>query len=250
MASAQQEVVQGTFEMLKGTGTTNGSDLWSILLACSAEIYPFVPVNDSLANVDAYAIDMIDPAIPSTWNGFIASDFTTTGVTGGAGKYLAMKRAPSNFGQNDIGFDTYSRSGGAGFGSNIAIGTTTTDINSSGATMYISNNFGFYSANTPASAGNNGDGLGLHSINRVNSSQLSAYKRGVHVNTKSGTSETPTSNKFYGFANNSNGTSERNIIFEQAMLCARCSFTTNQLVDWNDVWEYYQTNIITGGRNV
>ena len=250
MATLQQEVIQGTFQRLKGLGTTFGSDLWTKLHDSNSEVYPFAPVSDSTVSASACAIDMIDPSVSATFTNFTLTDFDVTGITGGSTKYLEMKRAPSDFGQNDFGLDTYSCQGASGFGSNVAIGATTSDINSSGANIYVSSNYGFYCLNGVSDAGGNTDGLGLISSNRKTAANLQLYKRGILLNSKNSASQTQTSNKLYGFANNSNGTSERNITLKQAMLCARCSLTDNEIVDWNDVWEYYQTNIITGGRNV
>lgn len=250
MEYLQMITVVNTYLMLKGADTTNNSDLWTILDGSNSEIYPFVPVSDTLANASAYALDMVDPSIAATWVNFTTGDFSVNGVTGGSTKYLAMKRAPSDFGQNDAGADAYSRSSLAGT-SNVVVGATAVAIGSSSSTLLnISSNLTYSIVNTNTSGGTvTSSGLGLFSVNRNNSANVQTYDSGVQINSVTLTSVAPTTNKFYGVANNTNGTAERNFTGQLAMVCARSGFTAAEITDWNEVWEYFQTNIITGGRN-
>lgn len=250
MAAAQQQVIQGLFQRLKGIGTTNSSDLWTKLSSSNSEIYPFAPVDDSTVSIPAYALDLVDPSTPATWNGFILSDYAVTGVSGGTSKYLAMKRAPSDYGQNDVGVDAYVRAAG-GFPGLVGVGASASGANSNAVLVQPSSTGGFYKVNTTVfpsySATTN---KGLQSAQRDNASTNAAYVRGILVASNSSASVTPTINIFYGLANNTGTTSERNYTNEVAMVASRCSFTTTEMQDWNECWEYYQTNIITGGRNV
>ena len=250
MGAVQQTAIQGTFQRFKGIGTTNGSDLWTKLVACNSEIYPFVPVDDLTVSIAAYALDMVDPSTPAIWYGFVPSDYSVTGITGGIGKYLAMKRAPSDFGQNDVGTDAYSRNATGNYNTRAYMGAVTTDINSNGVIPIISTSLGGYKINSTSFEGHNTNGIGLHSHNRNGASTNQLYKDGVLVYSGTIASVAPTTNKFYGFAYNKNGTSDRNFVGELAMICDRCSFNAVEMSDWFEVWDYYQTNVITGGRNV
>ena len=251
MGVVQQEAIQGLFQRLKGVGTTYGSDLWSLLLASNSEIYSFCPVDDSTVSIPAYAIDLVNPSIAAVWNGFIPTDYTVTGVTGGVGKYLAMKRSPSDFGQNNIGIHVYSRTTVAGL-SNTGIGASSAgDISGNRAFVFVSTNYGYYAANDTPDNLFNTSTLGLISAQRIVSTSKEKYLNGVLVNIASVASTTPTTNKFYGFANNGNGTASRALTgCELALIAATCSFTINEMYDFYEAIQYYQTNVITGGRNV
>jgi hypothetical protein len=250
MGALQQNTIQELVQMLKGVGTIYGSNLWSKLATSNSEIYPFCPVDDSTVNASAYAVDLINPSITATFNNFIITDFSVNGITGGATKYFAMKRAPSDFGQNDIGIDAYCRSTLTGLGSTIAIGASNSSNFTGNAAYLFTSSDGHYALNQAGSSVFNAPSTGLTSINRILSTAHTKWRNGVLLNTASVTSITPSTRKFYGFANNSGGTVDRLFSGQLAMLSARCGFTNNEMIDWFQSWNYYQTNIITGGRNV
>ena len=242
MAAAQQGVIQGLVERLKGFGTTYGSDLWTKLSSSNSEIYPFTPVDDSTVSIPAYALDMVDPSVAAIWNGFIPTDFAVTGVTGGSSKYLAMKRAPSDFGQNDVGCDAFTRSA-IGGDQNSMLGATDGNYTNG---VFI--NSGFNAANCTYRTGTV-TATGFHSVSRIISTEFKYYKDGITNITHINTSQPPTTKKCYGFGVNS-GVLNRPYTGELSMLALRCGLTANEMQDWFESWEYYQSNIITGGRNV
>jgi len=245
MAIAQQQVIQGLFQRIKGIGTTFGSDLWTLLVNSNSEVYPFCPVSDSVINVAACAVDMIDPSVTASFVNFLPSDFTANGITGASSKYMEMKRAPSDFNQNSIGIDGYNRSSLIGTRTIVGVNDGTA-ANSTGTLAFLSN----YKINGSFVLFTDSSVLGLNSLNRTTATHADRYRDGVLVKSQTNTSAAPITNKFYGFANNTGSVSEYYFTGELAMIAARRGFTTNEMADWNEAWLYYQTNIITGGRNV
>ena len=243
MAVPQKAAVQWVYQALKGYGTTFGSDLWTKLVTSNSEIYAFTPVSSVVASLPTMAIDWIDTATPCTIVGFTPSDVANDGVTGGNGKYLIMKTAPSDFGQNDAGADAFGRTTLSGFSANSAIGSNKgANGDTEGTLIFISNNTFIDKVNSVNTARVNTNGIGMHSVNRVLSTQSQFWFNGV-LYPKTSTSTTPSTSKFYGFSTNANGTPWRNINGKLAMLSARCGFTNNEMNDWNEIWQYFAAHM-------
>jgi hypothetical protein len=250
MAILQQEVIQGTFQRLKGTGTTYGSDLWTKLSNSNSEIYPYTPVSDSIASAAAYAVDMINPDVLAVFNNFIPADYSVNGVIGNPTKYLAMKRSPSDYDQNSIGADTYGRNVSTS-AQHCTVGASASDANGNATLVQTCGVEAFKVNSTLFTIIGVNNLIGLSSINRTTSTTQEYYNDGVLTKTAAATSLTPTTTKFYGHAySKSDLTSDRNSNQQLAMVASRCGFTAFEMNDWFEVWDYYQTNIITGGRNV
>lgn len=245
MAAAQQEVVQGTFQRLKGSGTTFGSNLFAKLTSSNGELYAFTPVSSAVVSLPAIAIDWVDPSTLSTIVGFVPSDVSNDGVTGGAGKYLELKRAPSDYGQNDLSIHAFSQSSGlTGFNNITPIGASdSASLAGNKSYFYASTSYGAFSANTASFTRLDAASDGLISINRDNSATHEKYINGLLIGSGTIASTTPSTNTFYGFAAHAGSTSFSNFSGKLAMVCNANSFTTNELTDWNDVWQYFTTNM-------
>ena len=58
-ADNQKAVVNNTVLMLKGNGTVNGSNVWTLLSGGNSVILPYVPKDDSTAYLQGYALDLL-----------------------------------------------------------------------------------------------------------------------------------------------------------------------------------------------
>jgi hypothetical protein len=237
MASPQQQLSQWMYSSLKGANTTFGSDLWSKFVNSNGEIYVFMPVSNASVSLPTIAINLVDVDNPIPIVGFVPSDVETNGVTGGAGKYLAMNNAPSDFGQNNISTHIFTRSLFSGFSNHVTMGATTGSINTSGSTMQVSTNTGGASLNNIFVASNFYE-IGTNSLVRSAAGEFKFYANGVLKTTLSVASTTPTTNKFYGFGNNSNGTLERAFTGKLVVIANCEAFTANEEADWNEIWQY------------
>jgi len=244
MAAAQQEVVYTTYQMMKGAGTTFGSDLYAKLVACSGEVYAFTPVSSAVVSLPTIAIDWIETATPCTIVGFVAGDVANDGLTGANGKYLILKRAPSDFGQNDVGIDAYSRTVKTGHSGVIAGG-----VYSGISTLFtrLSQTNGYAGCNSPASTSHPSQtaGVGLVSLNRIESASFKIYTNGVNTGTAIAVSSAPSTLKAYAFSSNNNNSPspQGEFVGKLPMVAFRCGFTANEMADWFEVWDYFQANM-------
>jgi len=245
MEGTQQEVVQETFKRLKGIGTSFGSNLFAKLLAANGELYAFTPVSSAVVSLPTIAIDWIEPSVLSTIVGFVPSDVANDGVTGGSGKYLALKRAPSDYSQNDISIHAFSQTAGlTGFTNITPIGASdNSGLGGNRSYFYASTTYGAFAANTTSATRIDAASDGLFSINRDNASTHEKYIDGLLIGSGSLTSTTPSTNTFYGFAVHAGATSYSNFSGKLAMICNADSFTANELTDWNEVWQYFTANM-------
>lgn len=252
MATTQQAAIFNFVSALKGTGTPNGSDLWTCFENTNSEIYPYCPVSDSLATADGYQVDLIDPTVDAVLNNFTAGDITTNGVTSGSGKYLAMKRAPNTFGQNDIAVHVYPRTssasaismeiGSINSGTWSGIGVSLWPRWSAGIAMHCNSAYSL--------TGTYSDGQGLLTVQRDNASSMEYYQDSVQIGTAALASSAPISQTFYGHATRLTSGVGYEGTNQLALLAATCSMDANERADWFFAVDQYQTEVITGGRNV
>ena len=252
MAVVQQTAIFNFVAALKGTGTPNGSDLWTCFDTSTSEIYPYCPVSDSLATADGYQIDLIDPTVDAVLNNFTAGDITTLGVTSGTGKYLAMKRAPNTFGQDDLAVHVYPRTS-----SISAISMEIGSINAASWTgigvslwPHWSTGIAMHCNSTYSLTGTYSDGQGLLTVQRDNASTMEYYQDSVQIATTAFASSAPISQTFYGHATQLTTGVAYEGTNQLALLAATCSMTANERADWFFAVDQYQTQVITGGRNV
>lgn len=252
MDAVQQAAIFNLVDALKGTGTPNGSDLWTCFDTSNSEIYLYCPVSDSVAAADGYQVDLIDPSADATLTNFTAGDITTLGVTSGSGKYLAMKRAPDDFGQNDIAVHVYSRTssisaismeiGTINAASWTGIGVTLWPRWSAGIAMHCNSGYSL--------TGTYSDGQGLLTVQRDNASSMEYYQDGVQIGTAALASSAPISQTFYGHATRLTSGVGYEGTNQLALLAVTCALTADELEDFEYAVEQYQTQVITGGRNV
>jgi hypothetical protein len=251
MAATQQEVVQGTFQRLKGINSTS-ENLHAFFLANGVRIFGYTPVSDSVVNIDAYGLDMIQLG-QQTFHGYVASDFTVQGLKGGAGKYTKTGMYATSFPLNDLGGDVYCRTA---LSNTIAMSFGSLDT-----ATYNANGYSLWPRWGNAIAkhlnSNRLDGVaiasskGLLSVQRISATQVSTLLNGGLVSIQNLNSASRPVLEIYGHAANSPSGAVYYDPSEHAWLCpARPTMTATQMTAYNEVVEYYQTNIITGGRNV
>ncbi len=252
MGAHQQLVVQGMYQRLKGTGTTFGSNLWTIFKNSGTRIFGYTPVDDSTVNVAAYGLDMIQLAL-QTFHGYAPSDYTVNGLIGGVGKYTKTGMYTTNFGLNNIGGDVYRRTTGNGF--EMSFGTMTSNYWGSatdGYTLWPRYSGSIYThANSGWVGGLGSNGIGHTAMQRTSNSNISIYKDGILLANLNKVSVAQSALEIYGHATNSSVGAIYNDPAEHAWLCpARPMLTANEMSDYYEVVKYYQENIITGGRHV
>jgi hypothetical protein len=234
MNIAQQEVINNTVQRLRGIGTTFSSDLLTRLIATNSEIYPFCPVSNSVANINSYAIDLIEPAIPATWIGFLPSDISVNGVVGGSTKRLQTKRSTNDFDADSLGFD---------FKYNL-LSTTNAMIAFAAGNSVMQLNIKAFRLNS-ATVINGTSPIGFYSMNKHLSTtvQLLIDNTLAYTGTPATAARTADIATWFNLSTGSNPFTGR-----LSMLSFRCGFTPQELSDWYEVWNYYNSNIITGGR--
>lgn len=243
MNAIQQTAINGFVTRLKGTGTTNGTDLFSAFGITA--IYPYCPIDDSTANANAYKLNLINPANNViTFTNFVAGDFQPTGLSGGTGKIADTGIDIDAAAYNNYMFSFYSRDLGASgraMGALNAAGSRAIDSGFTGATSYV--NF-YRNTSATTSAITNTQGLFTEWFENQyrNTTQFSTNTSVnflldnknifLHSRNFNGAANAPSSNEFAGFA------------------IGTQNFTAAAVQDWNEAWSYYQSNVITGGRNV
>lgn len=246
MGATQQAAISGFVERLKGTGTTNGSDLWTLFTGDGAVLFPLCPVDDSTANAAAYKIDLLDPTNFGTYNNFVGGDITPSGVIGGSTKYFQATVNPDDFAQNDIGAHFYCRSDTASttqadVGTIVSGFSVYTKYNSSNSIIRI-NETGFPGFTSTSSV------LGLMSYVRTDAADVDWYIDGTLEQTQSSGSEAPDTTEicFHAIGTTATNPSSRSL----ALYAVTAGMTANEVQDFGEAVEWYQTNVITGGRNV
>lgn len=238
----QQAAINGFVTRLKGMGTTNSTNFWSGAFNVTS-IYPYCPSNDSTASAAGYKLDLLR-VNDITYTNFIAGDFTPTGATGGAGKIANTGIGIDAAAYNDYMISFYSRdlsASGRVMGALNAAATRALDPAFTGATTY--NNF-YRNTGSSSDAITNTQGLFTESQNKQyrNTTQFGTRQSAnflldnkdifLHSRNFNGAPNAPISNEFAGFA------------------VGTKNFTAAAIQDWFECWDWYQTNVITGGRNV
>lgn len=239
MATPQQEMAQTFYQMMKGTGTTNGSDLHTKMVNSNSVIIAFTPVSNTQVSLAPIAINLVDPSEVLPIVGFSVADVAIDGVTGGTGKYIRMSRSPSTFGQNDVAVHAWGR--GAASGSNLtAIGCQTGG--SSVLLVRISTSNGAWAVNDAGKLKNT-DGLGLHTSMRRLSSTSTFYKEGALSDSNTVASQTPSAQEIYAFAFNNNGSASQFYPRKLALVAATCSFTDAEYQDFTEMMNFFANNM-------
>ena len=242
MGDVQKTAICGFIDRLKGNNTTNGSDIWTKAVSSNALIYPLCPIDDSTANANAYNIELISQAALGNFINFVPADITPNGVQGGTGKYFNTTVNHSLYPQNNNSIGGYINIGNTGSEQiagvtppNFYLQASTVSfiwrLNSSGGGTYI-------------------DAVrdGMFIAQRNNSNNTNLYKNGVLVSSISLASSTPASKSvfFHRVSGLNTYFSGRFTMYIYGMP----SMTPNEQADFYEAVQWYQTNVITGGRNV
>ena len=253
ITGANQQSVLNTFVlMLKGTGTTNSSNLFSKIYA----LYPYCPIDESTATATAYSYNLINPAtFQIAWTGFVSGNYTVNGVIGGSGKYGRSGFIPSVSGDIDsLALTAYSRTDTANNSTALGCRINSTTGNTFLQPRLVSGNK--LSARISSLASNTQStstvtSLGLLTGNRTDALTVSMYKNGVNVGERTNIANNSLCTfEAYVHAYNNSGSAASNDTREYAGFSIHQGFTVNEMADFFEAWDYYQTNIISGGRNV
>jgi hypothetical protein len=251
MQLQQRLSINNFYRGLKGEGTPNGSDLWTLATSTNARIFPLIPLTDSTANALAYSLDAVsNGVIKGTYTNFVSSNFTQNGVIGGTTKFFNSGTSPSNYAIDDVGGSFYSRtniqSNVIDFGARDTSSTNQFGINvrySPNSLIAVINNNVF----TPVS---NSNSTGFFSITR-NESNLLAYRNSSLILNQTEPTTLRSINNFYFHAINQGGTafapSSRQLCFYEVGMPY---LNANQQLDFYTIVQRLQSNVIVGGRQI
>lgn len=247
MGIVQKNAVNNRYKRYKNIiPTPNGSNLWTIFNAqiVKPRIWIHCPVNDSTANAAAYNVEFISKSVLGTFNNFVAGNFTPQGVIGGATKFFDSGIAPNQFPQTSVGIGVYCRTNAnvasleCGAGGSCYIFTRT----SGNLNFRINDN----TSNLLAVA----DSLGLIQIQRNGSSKQS-YKKGILHQSVTVAATTHLNTNIFFHANNSSGSPSSESSKQLSGYFAGLPLlTANEISDMNWIEDLYNTEVITGGRQV
>lgn len=258
MGEIQKKAINNFYKSLKGIGTPNGSNIYSLAVSSGARIFPLCPTNNSTASANAYKLDMISNGVISgTYNNFVSGDFTPNGVIGGATKYFNAGISPSAYPQNNFSYGYYNRTSTQQLSFECGTNNLVVPLNyNSIAIRYSTGSVTFWRVNesTPSSGiptVSAANSLGLITCSRSDSSNEFLYKGTTQLSTRVLASSTPTSNNMYFHGINNGGS----LVQESTrQLCGYFiglpHLTANQRIDLNFSINLFNTEIITGGRQV
>jgi hypothetical protein len=255
MEDIQRAAICGFVARLKGTGTTNGSNLWSSMVSRGARLFPLCPISDIKGNALAYQMDLISASSLGTYNNFIAGDFLPTGVKAisPTGKYFDSGALMSSYDFNDVSIGLYNRDNRLSttvYAAGTYDGTVSTDI----ALRQSSSVSIGYGVNDSISLRNvnslNNDGLII--TNRTSTSSINVSRNNITIDTFASTRFAPSAiYNLYFHALNNIGSAAVSSDYELSMyIVGSKSFTSDELTDFNESVQWYQQNVITGGRDV
>jgi hypothetical protein len=253
MDATAKDWVLGFMLRLKGIYTTFNENVFAQLEATNAELYAMFPDTSATASVAGYSINAIDPTRNATMVGFVSGDATGNGLEGGSGKYMIMNNAPSDYGQNDVGIDTYVRTSTQ---LSVQIGAGDGDITSNDSGVQIgtinSNDRAYVKANTKAfltisNTSKNPKNVGFLTVQRDNSTNANISESANIFEIFGDPILTPSSEVFYGMALNNSGTAARNTSESVSCLINRPYLEECALKTLAEAVIWLQTQI---GRNV
>ena len=245
LGATQKAVINEFVLMLKGNGTTNSSDIWTLLTGTSSVILPYIPKDDSIAYYDGYALDLMSATSVVTWANFTAGDITPSYLKGGAlsGKYGIVSVQPSDFDQNSFAATFYARTFTSS--NNRAYGTTT----NFGAS---DNTFNLMPFRVNQTSNSNGSAIpatpSVVTNRRIASASVQQFVNGVEVSSQSSSSSTPNALDFYIHAINNGGSPTLYNGDEFAGFAFTVGMTNDEIKDFYEAIQYLNDNIITGGR--
>jgi len=253
MGGRAKDAVNRLVWMLKGNGTTNATDLWTLLTSTNAAWYIYCPNNDSTAYFDGYKIDLLNPTHTGTFINMVSGDISVEGVKGGSGKALNMDVQPADFDINNIMCHFYQSKYGFEY-LTCPMGVHTTDQSSVGVSA-------FWQFNTTASIirVNNGGGgsyptkqsiTGVLSFGRDSSTIIRTATNGSFDGSAAIASSSTISEDFYAHGLH-NGTTDA-VLFPSTLTYAGFAVTpwlsADEYLDFCEAWDEFNKIVITNGR--
>jgi len=246
MGDTQKNAINNLYKRLKGQGTTNSSNLYNMAVSNGARIFPLCPTNDSTASENGYKLDLVsDGANIGTYNNFVSGDFNVNGATGGTTKWFDSGKNATQFSLTNVSHWVYSRTNSAGTFSEIGTNSRTQlDLRVSGnlARIRINDNTTNTISNTSS--------LRFFGISRNGTTK---YFINQTTKTSVGTVANVSSSVVISFHAQTNGggvsltESTRQLSF---YIVGLSDLTQNEIDDLYYCVQQYQTEVITGGRQV
>lgn len=246
MGSIQKNAINNFYKRLKGIGTPNGSNLHAMAVTNGARIFPLCPIDNSTANALAYELDMVSNGVQKgVYHNFVSGDFTPQGVIGGTGKWFDTLINATTYSLSDVSYGYYSRTN---------LSNATVDFgNSSRTTLYGKNGVNAIVRinDTTTSSVANANSLGLQLISR-NGTTKYFTKNATKYSVATGVAVVSSSIKIFFHANNNGSNVSANESSRQLSMYINGldDLTANETTDLYDVIQNYQTEVITGGRQV
>lgn len=253
MGSIQKQAINNLFLRLKGKiANPNGSVLYP-LISSNSKIWIHAPSTDAVASLAGFNIELFSATSLGTFNNFVSGDVLPTGLTGNTTtKYFDAGQTMASFPQNSVSIGAYLRGnatasyevGGAYDGSSF----TSLTVRAATGTKYgiaVNRSLGianFSSANS----------LGLAMIERTSSTTQNIYKAGNLLGISAFISVVPSGTRnVYFHGRNNNGTAAAFCPLQlSGYKLIGTALTANQHSDFGWIIQNYNTEIITGGRQV
>jgi hypothetical protein len=256
MGLTQKFAIQGFVLRLKGIGTTNGTDIWTTAKSNGGRLWPLCPTDDTTANADGYKVELITASPLGEYVNFLPGDFTPTGAIGGAGKYFDTNTRYRQVNADLFGISVYARTydttNFATYIGSYAITTSTSAVYSTAIRQGSSDTDMRYAVNAGLDAvTTTSQPVGLFTAQRLSVGNQTFYINGVQVDSKTRSRIVSQDYNTYAHALNNTDVVQSESTAELALYCTNWrSMGVVGLVDFNEAIQWYQTNVITGGRNV
>lgn len=241
MDRIQKNAIAGLVSRLKGVGTTNGSDLWTNAKDRDAKMWVHAPSNDTTISYDGCNVELFSASTLGTFNNFISSDLTVNGLKGGTTKYFDTNKNIQDYG-NKCTYGVYVQD-------NISetLFECGQDYRNYMLTRDTSNRFQVRIGGTSTLITSNSNSQGLFSGSR-STTLIEHHKNGVLQLSGGSAYSTDIARTFpfHGYVVGGSYSTKRQSIY----FVGFPYMSTNEHADFYEAVQWYQTNIITGGRNV
>lgn len=253
MGGRQKDAVNRLAWRFQGNGTTNSTDLWTLLTATNAAMYISCPNDDTTAYFDGYAIDFLDSTHVGTYVNMVSGDISVEGVSGGGGKYFNMDVQPADFDLNNIMCHAYQSKYGFEFVT-VPLGVHITNQSTDGVSAF----WQFNSIGAVVRVNNGGGGsyptkqsiTGILSFGRDNATQVKTATNGSYDGTDNASSSSAIASDFYahGFQNASTGAVTNPSANTYAGFAVTPWLSATAYLDFCEAWDEFNQIVITDGR--
>lgn len=246
MGTVQKNAINNLYKRLKGQGTTHSSNIYAMAVTNGARIFPLCPTNDTTASANAYKLDLVsDGANSGIYNNFVSGDFTQNGAIGGVTKWFDSGKNATQFSLTNVSHWVYIRTNSTASG--YEIGTNSRILfgaRASGNVIQLRMN----DVTTQTVA--NTDSSGFFGILR-NGTTKYVVKTTTRITV--GTASTVASTTVIGFHARTDGFGNSSVESTRQLsfyIVGLNDLTQNQIDDLYYCVQQYQTEVITGGRQV